>query len=639
MDFKTPSKRYRSLAIPAAAALGIAAACAISDLTEPGQHHLGDGADMYLDLALAGGVPRGPLTLETYRLVVDTVGHNDVFQRAGADGYYSSTDLRYDMHTGVRIADQDPRLPALATVYAPDDFATYRAYVQGPETFGTEIWDFWMRWEGMGRERTYTFSIERLATIVNGSLDALEFIIEGEVTERDSLVPLDRTPGGYPDNDYYWTTRGGCAAEPIPNPLPNPWYLGPVTGSPFGTIYPDFCFGTPWLWYDGSVNVADSSIAMPNELRRGPVPQYNYVVVYEGEPPNLGPPVIRVQMGVDLDTNGNPMPNGFAPFPVAADREAAATLPYVELEPGRIRLEIRDLEPLDGGSYELWLVNQETGSSVQATADYFTIETILVANELGQLNEVDVPSEDTVRTSTFHGLPESNIRHSFIVSNRTLAGRTLGEFTHVALVRPGTSGALTDPVMWAQYLDHSGTPEDRSDDILILAEDLKFGEMDLANPSGSRMFRETGWGEGLVFCEASKSIHDNDGKYLGEQCLRNRSSLNLHFQRLRRPPPGYAYEVWLVSESVEPMSLGNITGPKPRCENIDDADMVVHDAFMTRTEIIQATKVVPVDISDLSQYTGVLVTLEPKVGVATMGPTKILSGPLPEVCSVWLCDN
>jgi hypothetical protein len=641
MNLRTWSNRDRPLALAVTAVLAIAAACSISDLTEPGQHHLGDGADMSLDLALAGGVPRGPLRLEGYRLFVDTVGQTDVFQRAGADGYYSLANLRYLMHTGVRIAGQDPRLPALAPIYAPEEFSIEFAYLWGPERYGDhiDIWDFYMRWYGFEFGKTYTYSIERLATIVNGSLDALEFIIEGEVTEPDQLLPLDGTPGGYPDNDYYWTTRAGCAAEPIPEPPPNPWYLGTVTAVSDGRLTADFCMGTPWLWYDGVVNVPDSSIAMPNELRRGPVPQYNYVVVYEGEPPNLGPPVLRIQMGVDLDTNGNPLPNGFAPFPVAADRQAAATLPQVEIEPTRIRLEIQDLEPLDGAYYELWLVNQEDASCTPATADHFTIETIVVTNELGQRNEVDVPSQDTVRTSAFHGRPEANIRHAFIVSNGTLAGPTIGDFTHVTLAKPGTSGALTDPVMWAQYLDHSGTPEDRSDDIFTHTDDLVLGALDPTSPPRSRTFRETGLGEGLVLCQASRPVHNDDGRAVGERCLDGRSSLNLHFQRLRRPPPGYVYEVWLLGDSLEPLSLGTITGPKPWCECIDDADMVVHDDFMTRTEILQATKVVPIDIPDLSQYTGVLVTLEPKAGVATMGPTKILSGALPEVCSVWMCSN
>ncbi|UCC48833.1 MAG: anti-sigma factor [Gemmatimonadota bacterium] len=638
MNLRTWSNRNKSLAL--VAALGFAAPCTISDLTEPGQHQLGSGVEMALDLALAGGVPRGPLTLEAYRLVVDTVGQTDVFQRAGADGYYSSTRLRYIMDTGVRIAGQDPRLPALAPVYAPEEFSTNFAHLWGPERYGddVDVWDFYMQWRGLGWGLTYTYSIERLATIVNGSLDALEFFIEGEVTEPDQLIPLDGAPGGYPDNDYYWTNRAGCAAEPIPDPPPNPWYLGLAREGAYGSTA-DFCFGTPWFWYDGSVNVPDSSISMPNELRRGPVPQYNYAVVYKGEPPNLGPPIIRIQMGVDLDTNGNPIPNGFAPFPLTADREAAATLPHVGLEPIRVRFEIQDLEPLDGGArYELWLVNQEDGSSSPATADYFTIETIILTDELGQQNKVDVPSEDTVRTSTFNGLPDANIRHALIVSNRTLAGPTLGEFTHVTLARPGSSGALTDPVMWAQYLNRSGTPEDPSDDILVLDDDLKFGRLDPADPPASRTFRATGSGTGLVVCEASRSVHEGND-YLGEQCLENRSSLNLHFQRLRRPPPGYVYEVWLVGESAEPLSLGTITGPKPGFEDIDDADVVVHEAFMTGTEILQAAKVVPIDILDLSQYAAILVTLEPKAGVVTMGPTKTLSGPLPEVCSVWICDN
>jgi hypothetical protein len=636
MNLRSWLSRDKSLALAAAAALGIAGACA--DLTNPGEHRLGNPApELAFDLSLAGGVPRGPLALENFKLIVDTVGNNDVFQREGADGYYSSTFIRYYVASGVRTAGQDPRLPALDPV--PENFSTASwSQIWGPERHTEPMWDFYMRFYDM-EFGTYTYSIERLATIVNGSLDALEFMIDGRVTEPDQLVPLDGTPGGYPDVDYTWPDAGrpGCVANPIPDPPPNPWYLGIITGD---IITADFCMGRPWFWYDDA-NVPDSSVVMLNELRRGPVPQYNYVVVYKGEPPNLGPPVIRIQLGADVDTNGDPIPNAFAPFPLVADRLAALELPNVQSAPSHIAFEIRDLEPLDAGAlYEVWLLNQENGNSTPAMADYFTIETIIETDEFGQQFEVDVPSEDTVRTSTFDGRPEANVRHGFIVTNETLGGPAVGQFTHVTLVKPGAAGAVTDPVLWGQFLDQSGTPDDPSDDIFITLDDLKFGELDLVDPPGSRTFRETGSGEGLVLCEASQSMYDQStGEYLGEQCLANSSSLNFSFRRLRRPPPGYVYEVWLVGESVDPVSLGTITGPKPGFEEIDDADVVVYEAFMTDTEILRAAKVVTFEIVDLSQYAGVRITLEPKAGLATMGPTTTIAGALPPVCSVWVCGN
>lgn len=615
MDLRIRFNRNISLALAAAAALGFAAC---EDLTDPGQHRVGKPApELALDRAAAGGIPRGPLAIENFKLIVDTVGQADVFQRAGAFPDYSLP--YYHVLNGVRIAGEDPRLPALAPLYSPEDFSTALDRIWGPERFGddTDIWDFFMRWYGFEPSvGTYTYSIERLATIVNGSLDALEYTIEGEVTEPDQLVPLDGTPGGYPDTDYYWYgSRADCAANPIPDPPPNPWYLGTVTPNSDGRITADFCFGTPWFWYDGLVNVPDSSIVAPNELRLGVIPeyQYNYVVVYEGEPPNLGPPVIRIQIGVDLDTNGNPLPNGFAPFPVAADREAALDLANVQAAPSRIAFEIRDLEPLAGDTpYEVWLLNPETGNSVPATANYFTIETVIVTDPLGQQTEVDVPSADTVRTASFVGVPESNVRHAFIVSNATLEGAaTLGEFTHVVVPRPGTSGSAADPVLWAQFLDQSGTPEDAADDIFILTDDLKLGALDPADPAGSRTFRESGSGEGLIW----------------------ENQLGLEFRRLRRPPPGYVYELWLVDESGNASSIGTITGPKPGYEDIDDADTVVHDPFMTETEIVLAAKLVQLAGINLSQYTEIRLTLEPKAGMATLGPTTILSGALPAIAS------
>ncbi|MGD8700015.1 MAG: hypothetical protein PVJ43_12030, partial [Gemmatimonadales bacterium] len=349
MNLRTWLNRDRALALAAAATLGITGAC--TDMTNPGEHKLGGAApELTLDLAAAGGVPRGPLLIESFRLAVDTVGQTDVFQRAGADGYYIPANFRYQMDNGARLAGQDPRLPALSPIFAPEDFAVDFARVMGPEYWGSNMWDFYMRWYGFEPGATFTYSIERLATVVNGAPDAMEFMIEGEVTEPDELVPLDGAPGGYPDNDYSWTTSAGCRAEPIPDPPPNPWYLGLITANTSGRITPDFCMGTPWLWYQQFANVPDSSVVAPNELSLGVTPeyQYNYIVVYEGEPPNLGPPVLRVQMGVDLDTNGNPLPNGFAPFPLEQDRLDATSLPNVATEPSRIRFDIRDVEPLAG---------------------------------------------------------------------------------------------------------------------------------------------------------------------------------------------------------------------------------------------------------------------------------------------------
>jgi hypothetical protein len=116
-------------------------------------------------------------------------------------------------------------------------------------------------------------------------------------------------------------------------------------------------------------------------------------------------PVIRIQLGVDLDTNGNPLPNGFAPFPVAADREAALELAHVQAAPSHTAFEIRDLEPLvSARPYEVWLWNAETGNSAPATADYYTIETVIVTDELGQQTEHPLLPGDcgVERTPRFH---------------------------------------------------------------------------------------------------------------------------------------------------------------------------------------------------------------------------------------------
>jgi hypothetical protein len=603
-----------SLALAAALGLGVAAC---EDLTDPNEHRVGDPApEVALDVAAAGGVPSGALSVEDFEFIVDTVGVSDVFQRAGADGYYPPGQWRYVFDSGVRIAGQDPRLPALAPLPDPELFSTGFTRVMGPEWFGPMLWDFYMRWYGLDPAKTYTFSVERLALSVNGALDALELIIDSQVTEPDELVPLGGSPGGYPDNDYAWTTTTGCTLEPIPDPPPNPWYLGvftPTAGEGRGTA--DFCMGTPWLWYTDWVNEPDSSIVAPNELATGVVPQYNYVVVYEGEPPNLGPPVIRIQMGVDFDLSGNPLPNGFAPFPLlqerqtVLEREMEVDLPNVAVVPTQIRFEIRDLEPLAGDvPYEAWLLNVETGNSIRATADYFQIETIIVTDTLGQQSEVDVPG-DTTRTATFPGVAASNVRHAFILRNSMIDPQRLGGFTHVVLAKPGVSGSASEPVFWAEFLDQKETPDVPLDDITLAADDFKLGALNWTDPDSTRTFRISGSGDGAIW---------------GDE-------LALQFRRLSRPPPGYVYEVWLVDAEGEATSIGPLTGPKPGYVDITDADSVVHEEFMTATQILQATKLLKLTGAiDLSQFSEIQLTLEPRAGAADKGPTLILSGSLPE---------
>lgn len=602
----------RSLAsLLLAASLGVGLWSCEDDLTEPGKHRVGELApEVRLDAAAAAGVPSGGLLLENFRLIADTAGVSDVFAREGADGYYVAAQNRYRFESGVRVAGQDPRLPALAALPDPELFVTVFAILGTPERFGVLLWDFFMRWDGLELGQTYTYSVERLATQVNGALDQVEFLLEGEVTEPDELVPLDGSPGGYPTNDYTWTSASGCTLEPIDVPPPNPWYLGPFAASSTGRGTADFCMGTPWQWYAGISNVPDSSIVALNELRRGVVPHYNYVVIYEGEPPNLGPPVIRIQMGADFDLAGNPIPNAFAPFPVAADRELALALPNVQAAPSRIRFEMRDLEPLASDMpYEVWLINAETGNSIPATAEYFTIETVIQTDELGQQFEVDVPSADTVEAASFRGVAVSNVRHAFVVRNSLIAPDNLGEFTHVALARPGVQGSATDPMFWAQYLDQSGTPTDPGDDIFIAADDFKLGALDLVDPAVSRLFRVSGSGDGLIW----------------------QNQMGLQFRRLSRPPLGYQYEVWLIDTSGAALSVGTITTPAPDFESLDQADLQVHPQFMTETQILQAARFVDLPSGlEPSELVEIQLTLEPKAGAAVKGPTLILSGALPE---------
>lgn len=582
-------------------------ACEDDPFVGPQEALDGFSSDFLLDLSASGGFPGGESRVTAFSLVADTAGVSDVFERAGADGYYQG--FRYIFDRGVRIAGEDPRLPALAPVHDPDAFATSFARLQGPEWFGPPyIWDFWMRWLGLEPGATYTYALERLGTRVNGSLDQLELVLEGEVTDPDELIPLNPSPGGYPANDYSWTSQAGCAAEPIPATPPNPWYLGPFTANGDGRGTPDMCMGSPWPWYTNTLqNQPDSSIIMPNVLQRGVVPQYNYIVVYRGTPPNLGPPVIRIQTGVDLDLTGQPLANGFAPFPLESERAGFLELGHVRGAASRAEVVFDSLPALTGEEYHIWLFDPATGNVQAAQAEHVRLTPVVVGEDEGGRPIVEFEPGDTALTTSFAsgGVGE---RHLLRFSPATLgAGMRLGDFAIVAVTLGG--GVPAEAPLWARYLDDAGTPDPFDDQILDEAA-VTFGRLELTAGGAAVPFRATGGADGSVW----------------------EDRLGIRVRNLRRPPPGFYYEGWLVAEDGSATSVGPLLSPPPELSSLRDADISTSSPVVTGGEILQGAFFVP--RSELSagfgEFLGFRVTLEPKAGGPEMSTAIVVSGELPE---------
>ncbi len=595
------------------ATIGIAAmlaACEQERFVGPNAPLDGDSDDFLLDLKDAGGFPSGVSTITSFELVAD-VSAPDAFQRSGIGALYNPELVRYEVHEGTRIAGQDPRLPELAPLPDPSAVSTPFARIMGPEYWGANMWDLYMRWEGMEPGARYTFALERLATKVNGLVDHLEMLLYGAVTEPDELVSLGGAPGGYPDNDYTWTSAEGCQAEPVPDPLPNPWFLGAFTANSSGVGTADYCMGTPWRWYEKKTSppVAESSNVVPNTMDvTGGVPeyQYNYVVVYKGEPPNLGPPVLRIQVGVDLDLQGNPIPNAFAPFPRFEDRLGLISVPGVQARVSGLELTATSLAPLAGSQYSLWLFDAGSGNMAAATADYTRIRRVQTGTDESGNPVFEDDPQPTVRTATFN--PDAaNERHHFVIGPQTLGGIAARDFTHVLIV-PGEAQPTNAAPFWTRYLDDRGTPD--PDDDALVEGPLQFGALEFANPGTPRIFQATGGAEGSFWAHR----------------------LGIAFQTLRRPPAGYYYAVWLVPESGEPVELGPLATPPPELASLRDADMDQSFAVVTDGEILKAGFYI--EESDLgkpwSAFQSLRVTLQPKIGARGMSPHTVLSGPLPE---------
>src|SRR5690606_25269924 len=174
------------------ATIGLAAmlaACEQDRYVGPNEPLDGDSDDFLLDLKDAGGFPAGVSTITSFELVAD-VTNLDAFPRSCDAALHHPGLVPCEAPTGTRAAGPDPPLPALDPLPDPSAVSTAFAGIMGPEYGGANMWDLYMRWNGMEPGVRYTFAIERLATQVNGLVDHLEMLLYGVVTEPDVLVPL-----------------------------------------------------------------------------------------------------------------------------------------------------------------------------------------------------------------------------------------------------------------------------------------------------------------------------------------------------------------------------------------------------------------------------------------------------------------
>lgn len=587
-----------------------------------------------------------PRVSETFELATDF----------GRKNYWAPRWFKID---GLSDQRDDPRSPFLVENPNIDpDFgdALYPAAidmfrVRSPTSFMGQFctngpcWTIMMDLDNIGPDSAWVaMGLVRYAVQVNGLVDHLELWVEGQVLEPDALVLLGGAPGGYPEHQAdHWHEQGNNtdpAACPQAPSSANPFIFGHARlGATSGNVDPkdpgadfsgetdaDWCFTSTGVWDDTETGLTPLA---PNEFVSFDFPQYNYFVVWEfDEATNTilyDRPLLRAQIGVDLDLNGNPIPHAFAPFPFPIAHAYNVQFPTLEdflAHPAvaagaqAVEMIVRDLKPLAGGrAYQIWTYDEVEGETVRVPARYVLQRPDTVGvDELGEpiIQWVDVG--DTALVQSFNG--EFGHRHVVVVRNRDVEelGIRLSQFTHVVLTIGGNGDA--DPAsyptpVWYRYTDQNGTRQDLFDNELFLSGSTS------VHFDPSRATLAIGW----------KAFGGGSVEFMSDV------GFGVRLDRLARPPLGYYYGIWLWNEATgAAVSGGPITTPAPEFASLRDADLET-GPFVTSTEILQSvTWLEWAEVgADFRNYTHVLVTLEPKDGVTDRpAPTVVLEAAVPK---------
>lgn len=324
--------------------------------------------------------PSGSSVLSGTRISNFDTSVPDAFARAtGALGRYIAIEndfgspLGFDVQSGVRNSSQDPRLPALVGSDATvgDWFGLYNPVFTGQ---GPGWWDLYGHLNGLRPETVYTVALARMALDVRGELDQNVQLTGFPVEQPDSLYFLDGAPYT-PASAVTCNFSAGVGVTAQRNPV----VLGVFTtdAAGFGVVdcVPVATGDSPWWRSDAAQTPPGAADSVPfgvNAAGTVQPGQYNYLLIYEGayvpgsnQLPSQNP-TVRIQVGPDIDANGNVINNGFAPWPATVtDVSNFRNLPggaNALAVPGVITLNLSGLPALGSKKYAVWLHNRESGA-------------------------------------------------------------------------------------------------------------------------------------------------------------------------------------------------------------------------------------------------------------------------------------
>lgn len=422
-----------------------------------------------------------------------------------------------DVGNSVRNSSQDTRLPALreSSAAVGGHFGLFELDPITSADHPPGRWDLWGEVQGLEPSTIYTIVLARMALRTNGELDQNQI--------------LTGVPAGEPDELYFLPGEGrlysdvACtfsAITPVTADL-NPVGLGAVETDADGNAAIDCIIQvSPMTLWPVPAEGADASTA--GDFNEGNAPfganiaganvaagQFNYVLLYEGAPTAetlSGAPTVRMQVGPDIDADGNVINNAMAPFPAGVVPNAPELPGGANsfAAPGQIDVTLEGFSPLSGGSYQLWLYDAGSGSYSAADA------TIYPAMDMDMM----------MMGSTFSPSSSEDVYNAKL---EVSMDQDFADFTHVAVsAESGQASSPTGgPFLFQEYLTSAN---------LMQQGAMTFGH--LGADGGIEPFFGGGSGTGSFY----------------------ESSLLVELNRLPAPPPGMHYQSYLAA--ISPTGVG-----------------------------------------------------------------------------------
>lgn len=587
--------------------------------------------------------PSAPLSVDRLTLAdFDLTGADPFGQKVEGERGFGFASGLFDCCTGwdyggaERDSRTDPRLPTIVEddisisgpliLLDPSGLCGSPCALHNPFVNGTI--------SGLVPNETYVVAMVRYGLTVNGESDIHLESLDRAIDASDQLAPLGGAPAGDPS----------VAITSFPTIVPfqvdaNPYILGQFTANSLGEGGFDVVISAPGVVYENisgdpddlADNAAfDSTLVALNDDTPTDLPRYNYIVIFQGDAVDAAdaadnPTAIRFQIGQDIDAGtGQPLARHYAP------NAGGFTIPELVAAPGgagrpdSVTVTFNRLEELAGGSsYTAWLLNENTGDMIPAQGTYQEIAIVAdrdpISGEI--LTTADSLGATTAGSFSFaggfvEGERVVGLRHQLTVSDATLPGGamdTVGFYTHLILSvddAPGDASPSNSRPFFFRFTDQNETPNDFFDDS-FLSGTMTFGNVDLADPSDLRVYNGSGFGTGGF----------------------REDELSVDLQALSRPPVGYQLVAWLIpDDGSSPFRLPDITGPPPARVNLTDADVSTEADVVTMNGILDANFHVFEGEAGISfpNFSTFVVTLEPKVGIAGMGPVRVYSGSVPD---------